>query len=376
MDQNRKKIILVDDTLTNLKIGSKILVEMYDVFTVPSAEKLFCMLKKNTPDLILLDIDMPGMNGFEAIKFLKADEQTRKIPVIFLSANGDPFREAKGLSLGAVDFITKPYCPQMLLKRVETQMRVESQQRLILEYEIKLQQAEADKEKALTELQKKVIGIITELVERRDEVTGGHMELIYRYVEVLLDVLIKNNIYQDIVQSWEKDFLLRSTLLYDLGKVSINDRILLKPGKLTSEEYAEMQKHTLLGVKILEDIETNLKENLTGTSFLDHAKAFAGCHHEHWDGTGYPYGLKGYNIPLQGRIMAIIDVYTALIAERPYKKACTHEEAMRIIAHGKGSHFDPALVDLFLSISGQLRQISRQDGKVLDSASPSFPRAS
>lgn len=364
MDSDRKKIILVDDVLTNLKIGSKILMDAYDVFTVPSAEKLFQMLKNTTPDLILLDIDMPGMNGYQAIKVLKADKRTRRIPVIFLSANSDPIHESKGLSLGAVDFIAKPYCPQMLLNRVEARIRLESQRKLILEYEVKLRQAEMDKVKALTELQKKVIRIVTELVERRDEVTGGHIELIHRYVEVLLDVLIKNNIYRDIVQSWEKDFLLQSTLLYDLGKVSINDRILLKPGKLTDEEYAEMQKHTLLGVKILEDIETDLKENLTGASFLDHAKAFAGCHHEHWDGTGYPYGLKGYNIPLQGRIMAIVDVYTALITERPYNKACTHEEAMRIIANGKGTHFDPALVDLFLSASGQLRQIARPDNTV------------
>jgi putative two-component system response regulator len=300
---------------------------------------------------------MPGINGYEAITILKANEQTRGIPVIFLSANGDPASESRGLSLGAVDFVTKPYCPQMLLNRVETQMRLESQRKLILDYEIRLQRVEMDKIRALTELQKKVIKIVTELVERRDEVTGGHNELTNRYVEVLLDVLIKNKVYQDIIQSWEKDFLLQSTLLYDLGKVSINDRILLKPGRLTDEEYAEMQKHTLLGVKILEDIEAELKENSAGVNFLDHAKAFAGCHHERWDGTGYPYGLKGYNIPLQGRIMAIVDVYTALITERPYKKACTHEEAMRIIADGKGTHFDPALVDLFLSASGRLQQI-------------------
>jgi putative two-component system response regulator len=345
----------------NLKIGSEILIDAYDVFTVPSAEKLFQILKKVTPDLILLDIDMPGMDGYEAIQILKADKRTGEIPVIFLTANNDPACESKGLSLGAADFVTKPYCPHILLKRVETQMRVVSQRKLILAYEAKLAQAEADKAGALAEMQKKVIKIVTELVGRRNEVTGGHGELTHRYVEVLLDVLIKNNIYQDIVQSWEKDFLLQSTLLYDLGKVSINNRILQKPGKLTDEEYAEMQKHPLLGVRILENIETDFKENSPGAGFLDHAKAFAGCHHERWDGTGYPYGLKGHNIPLQGRIMAIVDVYTALITERPYKQACTHEEAMRIIARGRGTHFEPALVDLFLSVSGELRQIARPD---------------
>jgi putative two-component system response regulator len=369
MESSRKKVILVDDTLTNLRIGSKILIDTYDVFTVPSAEKLFRMLENTMPDLILLDIDMPGMNGYEAIKILKANEQTREIPVIFLSANCDPARESQGLSLGAADFMTKPYCPQLLLKRVGTQIRMESQQKLIVEYEEKLRQAEAEKAKALGELQKKVIKIVTELVERRDEVSGGHAERTLQYVKVLLDVLTKHNIYQDIIQSWETDFLLQSTLLYDLGKVSINGQILLKPGRLTDEEYAEMQKHTLLGVKILEDIEADLQDNVTQTSFLDHAKAFAGSHHEHWDGTGYPYGLKGYNIPLQGRIMAIVDLYTALITERPYKKAYTHEEAMRIIAQGKGTHFDPALVELFVSASGQLRQISAVGGGLSQPAS-------
>jgi putative two-component system response regulator len=176
---------------------------------------------------------------------------------------------------------------------------------------------------------------------------------------VLLDVLIKNNIYQDIVGSWERDFLLQSTRLYDLGKVSINDKILLKPGKLTDEEYTEMKKHTLFGVKIIEDIEADLQESSAETGFLEHAKAFAGCHHEWWDGTGYPYGLKGYNIPLQGRIMAIADVYAALVTERPYEKARTHEEATRIIAQGKGTHFDPTLVDLFISVSDQFQSLSK-----------------
>jgi putative two-component system response regulator len=358
----RKKIILVDDILTNLRIGRKILIDAYDVFTVPSAEKLFQILETTIPDVILLDIDMPGMNGYEAIRLLKAHERTRDIPVIFLSANSDPGVESTGLSLGAVDFVGKPYCSQILRNRIEIQIRLESQRRLILDYEERLRLAEGEKARALADLQKRVIKVITDLVERRDEVTGGHTERTRQYVQVLLDVVIKHNIYEDIVRSWETDFLLQSTVLYDLGKVSIHDRILSKPGRLTADEYAEMQKHTLVGVKILEDIEADLRGSAAEASFLDHAKAFAGSHHERWDGTGYPYGLKGCNIPLQGRIMAIVDVYTALITERPYQKACTHEEAMRIIAHGKGTHFDPALADLFLSASGRLRHISERGG--------------
>jgi putative two-component system response regulator len=161
-----------------------------------------------------------------------------------------------------------------------------------------------------------------------------------------------------VIRSWKTEFLLQSTLLYDLGKLSIKDHILSKPGKLTEDEFNEVKKHTLLGVKMLEDIEADIGENAAETSFLSHAKVFAGTHHERWDGTGYPYGLSGYNIPLQGRIMAIADVYDALVAERPYKKSYTHEEAEAIIAQGKGTHFDPALVNIFLSVSDEFRQIS------------------
>jgi putative two-component system response regulator len=352
MESVKKKIILVDDILVNLKIGAKVLGDDYDVFTVPSAEKLFKMLENLRPDLILLDIDMPVMDGYEALGILKAGERTRDIPVIFLSANQGPLYESRGLDLGAADYLTKPYSPELLKRRVQTQLSLVSQRRVITGYQEKFRQMELEKTRTLEELKWKVLRTVIELVERRDEVTGGHVERTHRYVELLLDALVRNNIYTDIVRSWERDFFLHSTRLYDLGKVSINDQILLKPGKLTDEEYAEMKKHTLLGVKILEDIEAGLAESSGGDGLLEHAKAFAGCHHEWWDGTGYPYGLRADNIPLQGRIMAIADVYSALVTERPYKKAYTHGEAARIIAQGKGTHFDPALVDIFLSSSG------------------------
>jgi putative two-component system response regulator len=362
MENVRKKIILVDDTLVNLKIGAKVLGDDYDVFTVPSAEKLFKMLEKIIPDLILLDIDMPVMDGYETLKFLKAGERTRGIPVIFLSSNRGPLYESRGLDIGAVDYLTKPYSPQLLKRRVQMQFRLESQGRLIADYQEKFRRMEFEKTRVLSELKRNVLKTVIELVERRDEVTGGHVERTHLYVKLLLDALVKNGMYIDTVLSWERDFFLQSTRLYDLGKVSINDQILLKPGKLTEDEYAEMKKHTLLGVKILEDIEAGLMESSGEAGLLEHAKVFAGCHHEWWNGTGYPYGLKGVNIPLQGRIMAIADVYSALVTERPYKKASTHEEAARIIAQGKGTHFDPSLVDIFLSNSSQFQKGAGLEG--------------
>jgi putative two-component system response regulator len=351
-----KKVVLVDDMTTNLKIGSKILRDEYEVFTVPSGEKLFLLLGKVTPDVILLDVDMPVMNGHEVLRRLRANGRTRDIPVIFLSGSRGPSSEAEGLSLGAVDYVAKPYSPQLLRRRVDMQIRLQTQEKKLRDYEEQLQLLRQDRDKALADMKKNILMTVIELVERRDEVTGGHVERTRRDVDVLFDVLVRNNLYTDIVQTWERDFLLQSTLLYDLGKVSIHDEILLKPGKLTDAERAEMKKHTFLGVRILEDIETELRKNASG-GFFDHAKAFAGSHHEHWDGTGYPYGLKGYNIPLEGRIIAIADVYAALVAERPYHTAYSHEEAMAIIAREKGAHFDPALVDLFLSVSDQFRKV-------------------
>jgi putative two-component system response regulator len=200
---DRKKIILVDDSLVNLKIGSKILIEKYDVFTAPSAEKLFQILEKVKADLILLDINMPVMDGYQTISTLKANEQTRDIPVIFLTSNSGSDCESECLALGAVDYMLKPYSCQMLLKRVETQLRLKAQEKIISEYEGRLRKIEQEKKQALEELQWNMLKTVTELVERRDEVTGGHVGGAHKYVEVLLDVLVKNNIYQHIGQSRE-----------------------------------------------------------------------------------------------------------------------------------------------------------------------------
>ncbi|MDR2404299.1 MAG: response regulator [Spirochaetaceae bacterium] len=366
--EKRKKIVLVDDSIINLKIGRKVLGRLYDVYTVPSGEKLLNLLKTVVPNLILLDIDMPVMNGFEVLSCLKADNHTRDIPVIFLSSVSDSHSEDTGLSMGAVDYVSKPYTPSLLCNRIEMQFLLKEQREQILDYENKLTELRQEKEKILGDFRKNILKILIDLVDRRNEITNGHVERTRRYIEVLLDVLLKNNIYQDVINTWEKEFLLQSTLLYDLGKLSVKDTILSKPGKLTEDEFNEVKKHTLLGVKILEDIETDIGEPFTETSLFSHAKVFAGTHHERWDGTGYPYGLSGYNIPLQGRIMAIADVYDALVAERPYKKSCTHEEATAIILQGKGTHFDPVLVNIFISVSDEFRRISRE---IITQTSPS-----
>ena len=351
---DKRRVIIVDDNAVNLRIGLNALKDDYQVSTVPSGEKLFTVVEKTSADLILLDIEMPGMNGFEVFKQLKANSKTASIPVIFLTASDSLEFERLGFTLGAADYIHKPYYAPFLCKRIALHLQAEQLGRENREYEEKLQ----TNQKTLADLQMRLLKTVIELVERRNEVSGGHVERTRQYVEVLLDVLIKNNIYGDIVASWEKDLFLQSTMLYDLGKFSINDAILLKPDKLEEDEYTAMKKHTLMGVKIIDDIRTELTENSREANILEYAKEFAGYHHEKWDGTGYPNGLKGYNIPLPGRIMAIADVYDALISERAYKKSYTHEEAAMIISQGKGTHFDPVLVDAFISVADKFRNIA------------------
>ena len=361
METERKLIILVDDNTTNLFAGYNALIDHYDALTVPSGAKLFALLERTMPDLILLDIEMPEMNGYEVIKILKANPKTADIPVIFLTARSDNVSELEGLSLGAIDYISKPFSPPLLLKRIEVHLLVESQRKQLKEYNDNLQEMVKEKTQDVIELQNVLLKTIADLVEHRDEITGGHVERTRDYVAILLDGMIQNQIYLDEMSSWEDmDFLLQSTMLHDLGKIAIKDSILLKPDKLTDEEFDEMKKHTLHGEKIIDGLIAEMDKRGTKSSFLAHAKIFAVSHHEKWNGTGYPYQLKEKEILLQGRLMAIADVYDALIAERPYKKAFTHEEAVDIIKNGSGTQFDPVLVDLFLALEGKFKEIAQK----------------
>ena len=196
----------------------------------------------------------------------------------------------------------------------------------------------------MTEHQQDILQNITNFMEKSGGITGGHMKRTSRYIGLFLDMLKWENIYPEASLAWDRDYFIRSALIHDLGKISVKDRIVFKPGKLTKSEYEEMKTHTLLGIEIIEALQRYSSPNM----LLTYAKIIIGTHHEWWDGSGYPHGLRGRQIPLQGRIMAIVDVYDALISERPYKKPFSHEEAEVVIFRGRGSHFDPVLADLFL----------------------------
>ena len=344
MEQNREVIIMVDDDITNLNVARNNLSESYKVLTAPSGEKLFLLLEKVTPALILLDIEMPDMDGYKIMEKIKQKEKTAHIPVIFLTSKIDPESEIKGLSLGAVDYITKPFSRELLIKRIDLHILFEKQKKELLKYNLYLESEIDKKARMVIELQNAILKTISELVECRDNITGGHIERTQSYLRLLLDFLMEHDIYYDEISSWDIDLLIMSSQLHDVGKISIKDEILMKPGKLTDEEFDEMKNHATYGVEIIRRIASNTSES----QFLYYAELLAGSHHEKWNGSGYPRGLAGEEIPLQGRLMAIVDVYDALTNERPYKKAFSHEDSISIIEEEKGKHFDPQIAEVFL----------------------------
>ncbi|MCL2775276.1 MAG: response regulator [Oscillospiraceae bacterium] len=350
MKAEKKKVVLVDDEPVNLKIAANILAKSYEVFPILSAGKMFDYLQKKTADIILLDILMPEINGYEAIRILKSNSQTKDIPVIFVTSMRDPESEMQGFSLGAVDFIIKPFIPRILLKRIEVHLMIEFQRKALFFVNTNLQKIVDMKTASVVDLQRAVLLTVGELVECRDHVTGQHVERTSQIMAMLIEEMKRLGVYSDEINKWDTDLVLHSSLLHDLGKMSISDRILLKPGKLTCEEFEQIKKHAEFGEQIIAKIQQKTAEN----SFLTYAKIMAGTHHEKWDGSGYPRKLAGQDIPLLGRLMAVADVYDALISDRPYKRAFSAEEAAQIIIDSCGTQFDPMIKDSFVNVAKRL----------------------
>ncbi|MCL2138348.1 MAG: response regulator [Treponema sp.] len=359
----REKIFLVDDNQANLDQGGSILRTFYEVFPAQSAIRLFEMLNKVIPNLILLDIKMPEMDGYEAIKKLKADERYKNIPVIFLTSKNDPTSEVTGFDLGAADYVYKPFSAPILLKRIDKELLYEKQRKDLLETHEKLKNNLKNMEALVQEeagtvlrLQDAVFTTVIELVEFRDKYTGGHIERTQLYLRALLDEMIKEGIYINEISGWDIFSVQSSAKLHDVGKIAVPDIILGKNAKLSQREFKLMQSHVTAGIEIIEKIISKMEEH----DFLNHALRITGTHHEKWDGSGYPIGLSGHNIPLEGRLMAIADVYDALITERPYKKAFSHKDACAIIEEGSGTHFDPVLVKVFRNTEQEFDRIAKE----------------
>ena len=359
MGERPSCIFFVDDNPTYLNLGKTTLAEKYTVVTIPSADKLFFTLEKTKPDLILLDVEMPGTNGYEAIKKIKADPKIAEIPVIFLTGKDEPENELLGLSLGAVDYITKPFSPPLLLKRIDLHLLLQSQKDELRGFNEDLAAKVKERTNDISRLQNAIIRWTAEIVEFRDEDTGQHVERVEKYLEILIDAMEEADSYRTELASWDIDAFLESSALHDVGKIKIRDDILLKKERLTDEEFDIMRLHTLHGKTMIE----SLQKKVPNQTFLDYAKTLAYLHHERWDGNGYPQRLAGLEIPLQARMMALADVYDALVSERPYKKAFSHEEAMRIISEGRGTQFDPDLTGIFLNLSSKIKEASGATGK-------------
>ncbi|MCL1806173.1 MAG: response regulator [Oscillospiraceae bacterium] len=334
-----KTIFTVDDNNLNLMMIEEALEEHFSVMTMLSGKKLFHMLETMIPDLILLDVAMPDMDGFEALRLLKANKHYEKIPVVFLTARNDTANEVRGFEMGAVDFIPKPFSAPALLNRVKSHLSVDE---LIRE-----------RTGQLDRLKNGIISVLADMVENRDLTTGGHIERTATYIRILIDAMLERGLHNEELSSWDLDMVASSARLHDVGKISVSDLILNKPGRLTPDEFEKIKEHTVEGEKIIDHIVDQTGEDV----FLKHAKLFAGYHHERWDGAGYPYRLKENDIPLHGRIMAIADAYDAIISERPYKEAYPPETAERIIMADAGKHFDPDIADVFYQAREQFKAV-------------------
>ncbi len=361
LERKRQTIMLVDDNQANLNIGKNMLKGLYEVYALPSAERLFKFLESVLPDLILLDIDMPGMNGFDVIRILKAEARYANIPVIFVTAKTEEMDELEGLELGAVDYVTKPFSAAILLKRIESHLLIERQNAELKKFNDNLVEMVKEKTARIADLQSLIISALAELVEFRDVFTGGHISRTQKYVELLINCMLEYNIYSEELLSWENmEYAVPSTQLHDLGKIFISDSILNKPGPLTPEEFEIMKTHVALGVKAIRRLGKQSGNQL----FLQYAETVAATHHERWDGGGYPAGLKGHDIPLLGRLMAIADVYDALTSYRPYKAPMDPDGAASIIIAGSGSHFEPVLVDVFKKVADSFAAIAKSSDPV------------
>lgn len=358
--EEKDKVLMVDDNPTNLQVLQATLEGRgYRLLAARDGASALAVTTKAEPDLILLDIMMPEMDGYEVCRRLKADPLTFEIPVIFLSALTQTEDKVKGLELGAVDYITKPFQPEEVIARVNTHLTLRClQQQLsianaeLTELNENLEKKVEKRSQELLRSRDSIIFAMAKLTEARDDDTGKHLERICKYTEVLARELAKTD--PSITERWIK-VVVKTAALHDIGKVGIPDGILLKKGRLTAREREIMETHPAIGGDTL----LELREEMGGGGpFLSRAIEITLGHHEKWDGSGYPFGIKGEGIALSARLVAVADVYDALVSERVYKAGMSHEDACRLIQEGAGKHFDPRVVEAFLAQQGAFREIA------------------
>ena len=355
---DRQTVLIVDDTPDNLSLMSALLKDRYKVKVAPSGDKALKIVRSGShPDLILLDIMMPELSGYEVCQALKADPATRHIPIIFLTSMAETEDEKKGLEMGAADYITKPIHPPILLARVQTQLNLKAATDFLRDKNAFLEQEVAKRTCEVSAIQDVTILAMASMAETRDTETGNHIRRTQFYVKALARKLQNHPRFSHYLSERNIELLFKSAPLHDIGKVGIPDHILLKPGRLEPDEFEIMKTHTLLGRDAIEHAEEALG---TQVDFLEMSKEIAYSHQEKWNGSGYPQGIGADDIPISARLMAVADVYDALISRRVYKTPMPHADAVAIILDGKGSHFDPDIVDAFLAIQDEFLEIAQR----------------
>ncbi len=349
-------ILAVDDTKFNLDLLVDALGDLHDISVAMNGQTALQLAATTPPDLILLDIMMPGMDGFEVLRRLKADRATREIPVIFLTALSEIGNKARGFELGAVDYITKPFQIEEVMARVNTHLKLRQVQNKLQQFNSRLQDMVAQQVQEIARSQQAMIFALAKLSHTRDDDTGLHLERVQHLCKILATELSRRAPFTEVITSPFIDAIYHASPLHDVGKVGITDSILLKPGKLSDEEFLVMKTHTTIGAATLESVHEQYPDN----AFVGMGIDIARHHHERWDGSGYPDRLAGEAIPLSARIMALVDVYDALRARRPYKEPFSHERATTIIEEENGRLFDPRLVQAFRSVQEQFDAVCQR----------------
>jgi putative two-component system response regulator len=347
--RSRPAVLVVDDVDVNVMILEEILQDDYHILTAFNGLEALGLLRqaKVLPKLILLDVMMPEMTGREMFDILKADDAFKRIPVIFITAENDS--ESELLAAGAVDFINKPFLPEIVKLRVRNQIALKN-------YSDSLEEMVAEKTAEATKTLDNALQGLANVIEHRDLESGEHVKRTQLYVGALLDYLIgTGSVYAGDLRRLEPDIIVKSMALHDVGKIAIPDRILLKPGRLDPEEYEVMKTHTVRGKEIIGEL-----GDVNSSLYLRHCEDICYGHHERWDGTGYPRQLSGTDIPLAARLASVADVYDALVCARVYKAAMPYTEAVKIIADGRGTQFDPVMADALVEIQGDFKQIAEK----------------
>ncbi len=351
-----KKILIVDGKQENINEIENILnKEGYIVLTQTDPMTIRATIVLSSPDLVIMGTDFDEFDGLDLCERITKDPLVPSMPIIMNSETRNENIVARSFEIGAVDFITKPYQPEEVKARVATHIKLNELKSQLEEKNKELETTVEEQSKTITEMQMATIFSLAKLAQSRDDDTGKHLERVQKYCYSLASELSKQVKYEKIVTKKYIKNIVYASPLHDIGKVSIPDSILLKPGKLTAEEFEEMKKHTIYGAATLEEV----YEKFGSNDFIKMGIDIAKYHHERWDGTGYPEKLSGENIPLCARIMAIADVYDALSSKRTYKEAFPHKKCVEIIVEGRGTQFDPSMVDAFINVQDEFALISQ-----------------